>query len=93
MSAPVRRRADEVRPFPLAALAGRLRSRDVMRLLHISGSVLAELRTIGLTDLEADVLATSIELHPSAVWPTWWDVDADELDAAVAAGDAALVAA
>lgn len=39
-------------------------------------SQIARWRTSGITSLVADRLATMIGLHPSVIWPTWFD-DAD----------------
>lgn len=54
---------------PLAALVGS----GLAGKLNVSGSTLQDYQTRGVTPRVADRLAMKAGLHPSLVWPSWFD--------------------
>ena len=66
----------EPRPFALEALEraiGPLSTRAMAQVLRASVSTVQSLRSTGLTVWQADRAACRFGLHPSEVWPDWWD--------------------
>ena len=65
--------------YEIGPLEERLAGQDLFRALKISKQTLASYHANGISTLQADRLAVRVGLHPSEVWPTWYD-DAENED-------------
>lgn len=64
---------DEPR-YPMRPLVEHLGGfRNTVQKFHWSGNTYRRHVNYGLTAVEADRLAVLAGVHPSALWPQWWD--------------------
>lgn len=68
------------RSHSAAPLMARVRAEHPSELalaLQVSVKQAQRLIDFGLTDEQADRYACRIGLHPSVLWPKWWDIEPD----------------